>query len=126
MDIDPNIKVAGVTRPGRQLVDGIQSDQRIAKVSTDRLEQVYIEWLENGAPQKLPAQDAEGFTPWAGGSIPVHPRDKVQVKLRGGYTNKEGGYLQGSAFRFDWRHEGDANDDVVGFKIMESHETLTA
>ena len=95
MYINSNTKIPGVTRPGRQLVDGIQGDQRIAKVSTDRLEHIYIEWLENGAPKNLPEPEGDGFTTWAGGSIPVHPRDKVQVKLRGGYTNKEGGYLQG-------------------------------
>lgn len=124
MEIDPNVKIPGVTRPGRQLVDSIQGDRRLAKVSTDRLEQIYVEWLENGAPKNLPAADSEGFISWAGGSIPVHPRDKVQVKLRGGYTNRDGGYLQGSAFRFDWRHDGDANDDVTAFKVVEKHEPL--
>lgn len=124
MDINSNIKVLGVTRPGRQLIDSIEGDKRLAAVSTDRLEQVYIEWLENGTPKGLPAPDDEGFTAWTGGSIPIHPRDKVQVKLLGGYKNKDGGYLQGSAFRFDWRHEGDANDDVVAFKVVEKHAPL--
>jgi hypothetical protein len=124
MEINPNTKIPGVTRPGRQLVDGINGDPRLAAVSTDRLEQVYIQWMENGAPKNLPAADADGFIAWSGGSIPVHPRDKVQVKLLGGYKNKDGSYLQGSAFRFDWQHVGDANDDVIAFKVVEKHAKL--
>lgn len=107
MDIDPNIKIPGVTRPGRQLID-----------APDRLESVYLEWLENGAPKGLPSPGTDGFVSWAGSTIPVQPRTKVAVKLGGGFTLKDGSYLAGSAFRFDWSHTG-AADDIVAFKLME-------
>lgn len=117
MQHNPIVKIPGITRPGRQAPSAEMGGIELAQFSSERLEAAYAAWLANGEPN-LPEPDADGFIEWSGAGIPVFPRAVVEIKLRGGFTPKSG-YVMGEAFRFDWTWtEGDANDDVIAFRVV--------
>lgn len=109
MDHEMNQKISGVTTAGRQLYD-----------HPDKLARQQADYEAGGREAGLSlVSQPDGFKPWNGGKIPIDPRQRVFVRLRGGFLLNDGSEIMASALRFDWTHTGEL-DDIVAFRESDT------